>query len=45
MLPFQISVQEEALPPAPGAFSYISVQEDDIKFILDDVMLAHGTLR
>lgn len=38
-LPFQISVQEEALTSAPEAFSYISVQEDDIKFILDDIEL------
>lgn len=45
-LPFQISVQEEALTPAPGVFSYISVQKDDIKFILDDIkfVLLVGTL-
>ena len=37
MLPFQTLVQEETLTSAPGVFSYISVQVDDIKFVLDGI--------
>lgn len=36
MLPFQISVQK-ALTSAPRVFSYISVQKEGIKLILDDI--------
>lgn len=39
MLPFQISVQEKALTSAPAVFSYISLQEDGITFLLDDIKL------
>lgn len=39
VLPFQRSVQEQILTSVPGVFSYISLNQVDIKFVLDYIVM------